>query len=265
MTTSADTDLRRQTRTLTLGPGLYVVRFLCRAAGETPAATLAPADGCPEGAVEIAGPRVAGTVTLERFGDLAGVHVRGAGAGLAIGVMLPPGFPDRAVDINVERVEPVPDGLAARGSEDSLVRVSGHVERAGDRGAAPGGWLGDPTGRARVEGFAIHWPDRPADVELSYSCEVAELGALPAAGPGEFVGTRRRALPIRALRVDLAGPGAAGYALRVDAAFARAGRLSAPAGRDLRGAGATDHLTALRVVATPRRPGSEINPPEMNV
>jgi len=97
--------------------------------------------------------------------------------------------------------------------------LSGHVELKGDITKKAGKWLGSAKSSNRIEAFAIHWPDRPKGVNLTYSCTVQNLGKFPPVKCGETVGTKQRALPITAFSISLSGKKSKNYSIKIQAAF----------------------------------------------
>jgi hypothetical protein len=99
--------------------------------------------------------------------------------------------------------------------------ILGHVAHVGDLVVNPGTWLGGPSAPSRIEGFAIQWPDKPSDVDIHYS--VRTTGEDPGSGRpvtvGAFSGTRRKALPVVGLMLELSGARAGDFELDVEAIF----------------------------------------------
>jgi hypothetical protein len=151
------------------------------------------------------------------------------------------------------RIEPInqgqpsavaqPDRDSARFCAVSALRVLGHVASIGDVIVNGGDWIAGPAVPSRIEGIAIEWPEMPEDVDLRYTVKTATAQSISGrtAGPGTFVGTRGRALPIVAVALDLSGSGAVDIQLEAEALFLgspalrRAGHqitLSGPTGRE---------------------------------
>ncbi len=100
------------------------------------------------------------------------------------------------------RPAPIPERL-----DLSSFRVLGHVSRVGDVYVGPDQWLAGPDAPSRIEGLAIEWPGKPADLDLRYSVVLAKTVG-PANRPGylgEFVGTRGKSMPILGLSLELVG------------------------------------------------------------
>lgn len=172
-----------------------------------------------------------------------------------------------AVTLHVDRIDQEAGGLSRRPAMAALpgpqagfdsgqdaaersvpLRIAGHVERRGDLFVTGGEWLGDPGGSARIEGFSIQWPRRPANVDISYGCSILGLGRMPEAVVGEFVGTRMQARAINGISLRLIGEQAESFALIVEAGFSdgtRFGPALAPV--DLRGPTGREFLVGLRL------------------
>ena len=104
-------------------------------------------------------------------------------------------------------------------AQTSSVRLLGHLEGLGDT-IVQDQWLGDPSGRGRLEGFAIKVKGLPATVKLVYGCKFTNPALkTQVSSTGQFVGTRRQAQPIRSVVFGLEGPGADQYQLVGEVAF----------------------------------------------
>lgn len=131
------------------------------------------------------------------------------------------------------------------------LRIVGHVELDGDVSVSGGEWLGGQDGKSRIEGFALQWPRRPADVDISYGCSVRGLGRLPDVVIGEFAGTRQQARGISGVAFSLIGESARSYELTVEAEFSdgtRCGPETAPV--DFRGPTGREELVGLALALT---------------
>lgn len=258
-------DLAARTRLFALDPGLYLVRYAERmGAGSTPptlSLCAAPASG-PAGQVDFfAGSTLDGAL-LTRPGDCMVVRVRGTTANIAATVFAAASDMEADVRLRVDRVDesgarglaptepPEPAPPAARDTRGWPIAVRAHIEGRGEVAGAPGSWVGNPYGKARLEGFALEWEDRPEDVDIRSTCVIEGMGRTPPAGVGEFVGTRVRGAPVRCLTLTLVGARAGLFRLAVQAAFSRSGpQAPAPSGIEIQGPDGNDYLTALRVMA----------------
>ena len=130
------------------------------------------------------------------------------------------------------RIEPLNQGTAAASPAKSKVarrssfdlktlRVLGHVGGIGDVIVNANEWVAGPAAPARIEGLAIQWPDKPADLEIRYAAKTAQpqLGSGRAVPLGSFAGTRGKAMPIVGVMLELAGPAAAHFQFFIEAIF----------------------------------------------
>lgn len=252
--TSFKTDLpRMQSKPIPIAPGFHVFRYLCEGERDLPKMVLMQLPGAP-GSIEIVGPRQGGQVTLSAYGEMAVVYVSGEEeTAITLTLYIPRSFPERKVAVEVQKLDGAPVsgqsmGPTASSSTASLVKLSGHVERAGDVTSAPGNWLGSASGTTRIEGFSVNWPGRPFGVDISYGCTVRGMGQSPAVLTGDFAGSRQRAAPIQAVWFKLIGEQASGYDLAIEAAFRRAGIVKGDVGETLRGETSDDFLVGLRLI-----------------
>jgi len=130
------------------------------------------------------------------------------------------------------RIEPLNQGTAAASPAKSKVarrssfdlktlRVLGHVGGIGDVIVNANEWVAGPAAPARIEGLAIQWPDKPADLEIRYAAKTAQaqLGSGRAVPLGSFAGTRGKAMPIVGVMLELAGSAAAHFQFFIETIF----------------------------------------------
>jgi hypothetical protein len=235
-------------RLLKLQPGYYAIRYGCDAPNGA-IATVGYAPTADEGSFQAIGTRRGGQVVMSASSPMALVFVEDGAATVSLSLFFPEGSADVPVRFDVEKLTgdlPAVNAAIEGPAVDSLVYLSGHVEMIGDTECAAGGWLGQESGNARVEGFAVHWRNRPMTVDISYGCTVAGFGDTPPSLSGGFVGSRKRMAPITSFWMDLKGPDADAYELRHKAAFARSGTLLGKQGERLTGADEKDTLIGLQ-------------------
>lgn len=260
----ADFKHTHQGRTIKLAPGFYVYRYLCKGNGPLPIVTLGFAPGGSGGEVSFVGKRRAGQVTLDSYGDMAVVHVEGGEGRVGLNLFVPEGFPQRSVNIEVERLtldQADPHVAPVHTDRSVNIALAGHVEFAGDVEVAKSQWLGDPNAKARLEGFSVLWPQRPYGVDIAYKCVVASLGQSTPTLTGGFAGTRRRAMPIRSVHFEIVGERAEHYEILVHAAFAKRGIVTGSSADILMGLGDADYLTAIKLEVSEK---PEIAPDKTN-
>jgi hypothetical protein len=126
------------------------------------------------------------------------------------------------------------------------LRVLGHVAGIGDVVAGANEWIAGPSAPSRIEGIAVEWPGKPAQLDLRYSVRLGRPQAAPSLPSqmtelGSFAGTRGRALPLTGIVFELSGAASSDYQLSVEAAFlgsptmrvsGRRVALSGPTGRE---------------------------------
>ncbi len=133
----------------------------------------------------------------------------------------------------------------------------GHIERRGDV-RVDNGWLGNPQGNARLEGFAIHWPNKPEGVDLAYSVRIQNQGKQPAALSGRYAGTRQKAMGITAITFGLIGPNQKQFQLDGQVVFSGAPPQTILNGHEIASPTGLDPLVAISLAIVPK---SEANAP----
>jgi hypothetical protein len=118
----------------------------------------------------------------------------------------------------VVRIEPIQAGRmsdAAAGRSNGMgshthaaaqgLKLLGHVAGRGDVIVGPNAWIAGPTAPSRVEGLALEWPDKPADVDIRYAVQFAngQAGSGRMVPLGTYAGTRGRALPLTGVVLEM--------------------------------------------------------------
>lgn len=276
--------LKLQSRVLPLEAGMYIVRYASDLpAGQEVFITLQQAP-LGKGSVDFFPAEGVSRNTLAKLGDCVIVRVKGDVGALLVTEyhMVVNGV--RTINLRVDRIDtsaaimqetqkpvanafppaqPVP--VAPRTAQPSLqapangaarlsavpLRLEGHIERRGDVSAENGWWLGAPDSAARLEGFTIHWPNKPEGVDLAYSCQVLG-GRQPAAMSGNFIGTRRRAAGITAVTFGLIGPKQKNFQLDGQVVFSGTPPQAILNGQELSGPTGQEHLVAIQVSVSPK-------------
>ncbi|NJO56086.1 MAG: hypothetical protein HC834_06735 [Rhodospirillales bacterium] len=101
------------------------------------------------------------------------------------------------------------------------IRILGHVAGIGDVVVEADRWVAGPAAPSRIEGIMIDWPNRPADVVCRYAVKFAKPRGTSSAmtETGDFAGSRRRALALVGVVLELSGPGASRYKFQTEALF----------------------------------------------
>lgn len=252
---------------LTLKPGLHILRY---PKGETATFVIARAPGGNGQMQTLSTPATRGNL-LQNGADCIVILVSDAEIDLMINAILPEGQTEtprlRVDQVGLDEV-PVPSlsNFPIAPSAQIVFEVSpsglsliGHIETKGDVLAQASAILGDADAKLRVEGFQIVWPDKPSDVELSYSAGIEGLGLLPTVAVGTFCGTRGEARRINEVVFSLNGEGASGLELHGTAYFS--GGFKMPIANNMRISGPSgfEHLVALQVNVSAATPAATIN------
>lgn len=215
-------------RAMPVSRGLYALRYLAAEDGRVPprvVASFAP-DSDPAAQLYYGPDNPDGV--LRGPGDAVVVSVSSDSI-VVVTIFVEGNARNDGVKLKLDRLDRVTDkdeGAVRRdvGRKASLpealpVFVSGHIAYRGDVTAKSGDWLGDAGAQEEIEGFAVHWPRRPIGVDIGYSCEVAGVGEVPETLTGDFVGTRKRMLPVVAVSFRLRDEKAEQFTLELQAAF----------------------------------------------
>ena len=138
------------------------------------------------------------------------------------------------------------DNATLQAADSLTVKLLGHIQSRGDV-VVQNDWLGDPNSNHRIEGFAISCDDLPEGVTLGYSCRTTRGNQPQVVLANQFVGTRRKAMPITAVAFNLGGPNAGDYVLSGEIAFAGLPPLAIKPGKELAGPTGAEQLVALRI------------------
>ena len=86
-------------------------------------------------------------------------------------------------------------------------KLFGHVAGIGDVVVGPNTWIAGPAAPSRIEGLALEWPDKPADLDIRYAVQLANAqpGSSKMVPLGTFAGTRGRALPLTGVVLEMGG------------------------------------------------------------
>jgi hypothetical protein len=104
-------------------------------------------------------------------------------------------------------VRPAEAVTSAPSPSTDAFKLLGHVAGIGDVVVGPNAWIAGPTAPSRIEGLALEWPDKPADLDIRYAIQLAnaQAGSARMVPLGTFVGTRGRALPLTGVVLEMVG------------------------------------------------------------
>lgn len=216
---------RFATVSLSVKPGLHVLRYVSAAdMARPPRVVVHPKPGASEGLALLFSPGVV-EATLARLDDMAVISAATAGE-LLVTTMADPLTMSTDVELKLEPLGATGSpGPAARGrhkpsaEQTGYLQLAGHVQHVGDTRQSEDGWLGSPSGKERLEAFALSWNTSIKGVRLHYGCEMMGLGRQMARVPGELVGTRGKATPLTRVFLELKGSQADAWAFVATAAF----------------------------------------------
>jgi hypothetical protein len=137
----------------------------------------------------------------------------------------------------------------------AILNLTGHVEALGDVSVA-NECLGDEHGVARLEGFSIHWENKPSGVDLAYTSTIAGAGPSQKVLTPGFTGARNKGAALVAVGFGLTGPDRSLYELTGYVVFAGAAPQPIVAEQMLFGPSGSEPLVAIQLSITPK---NEIN------
>jgi hypothetical protein len=202
---------QEQETTITVNRGLFLLRYATGAAnGPSPFAVVRPTTASAAFIEVISAPGVVAGF-LSAPGDFAVVRAEQSGD-LNVKILAKtPGDPLEA-SLRIEPLVAGADGPAATETRLAPAATQGapiflaHVSRRGDVETAMGAWIAGPDAPAPIEGLEVRGA-LPNGLRLDIQPLLATNPPrwLDWCGPGQFVGTRRRALPLAGLRLRLSG------------------------------------------------------------
>jgi hypothetical protein len=214
---------QEQETAITVNRGLFLLRYATGAAnGSSPFAVVRPASASAP-FIEVISPPGVVAGFLSAPGDFAIVRAEQSGSLIVKIVAQNPGDPLEAS----LRMEPLAGGEKTSAAEASIApaiqappTILAHVSRRGDIEVAMGAWIAGPDAPAPIEGLEVRGalPDG-VSVELQPLLATNPPRWLDWAGPGSFVGTRRRALPLAGLRMRLSGASAGNFEIVASGLF----------------------------------------------
>lgn len=275
-------DLKLNSRVLALETGMYIFRYASRLPeGKEVCITLQQAP-LGKGSVDFFPAEGVSRNTLVKLGDCVVIRIKGGTGAVLVTEYHLAEHGVISVDLRIDRIDTsegimkkapaqspptLIDATAAPAAGIAVPTVAnipattqtapislafeGHIERRGDV-LVKDAWLGNPEGRARIEGFSVSWPAKPQDVDLAYSCRVVGQGKQAAVLSGNFIGTRRKAAAIQAVTFGLIGPQQKSFQLSGQVVFAGCPPQDIVNGQEMSGPTGREHLVALRVNISPR-------------
>jgi len=215
---------QEQETAITVNRGLFVLRYATGAAsGRSPFAVVRPASASAP-FIEVISPPGVVAGFLSGPGDFAIVRAEQGGNLVVKIVAQSPGDPLEAS----LRIEPLAGGeqnvaaaaAVAPAAQTPAATILAHVSRRGDVEVAMGAWIAGPDAPAPIEGLELRGAfAEGVVVETQPLLATNPPRWLDWSGPGNFVGTRRRALPLAGLRLRLSGAAKENFEIVASALF----------------------------------------------
>jgi hypothetical protein len=123
----------------------------------------------------------------------------------------------RAATVSIEPIQSGQLASIARGMDHNAAmapelnldafKLLAHVAGIGDVVAGPRAWIAGPAAPSRIEGLALEWPGKPADLDIRYAVELAnaQAGSARMVPLGTFAGTRGRAMALTSVMLQMDG------------------------------------------------------------
>jgi len=215
---------QEQETAITVNRGLFLLRYATGpTSGRSPFAIVRPASASAP-FIEVISPPGVVAGFLSGPGDFAIVRAEQSGQLQVKIVAQEPGVPLEAS----LRMEPLVGGekMAVAGAANAPVLDRGaltilaHVARRGDVEVALGAWIAGPDAPAPIEGLELRGA-LPEGLVVEFQPLLATKPPrwMDWCGPGNFVGTRRRALPLCGLRMRLSGAASDHFEIAASALF----------------------------------------------
>lgn len=247
---------QEQETTITVNRGLILLRYSTGSAhGPSPFAIVKPTPASAPFVEVISTPGVVSGF-LSAPGDFAIVRAEQPGQLLVRIVAKAAGDPMEASfriePLGGDHVAPA-ETQTAPVSEQGAPSLLAHVARRGDLQTALGAWIAGPDAPSPIEGLEVRggWPNG-VSLDLQPLLATNPPRWMDWAGPGTFVGTRSRALPLAGLRLRLSGAAAENFEIVASALFLGSPVVSRR-GREIEivSAAGADPLVGLRVELSP--------------
>jgi hypothetical protein len=203
-------------KTVDLDRGLFLVNYKSAEDSSAPPKVVLSAMGARDRTIEFILHPDATEPSLWRPDSALVVRVN-APACLQVEVLPTRAGGSRAATIAIEPIQSGQLASVARSLEHNremahdlntdAFKLLAHVAGIGDVAVGPNAWIAGPAAPSRIEGLALDWPDKPADLDIRYAVELAnaQAGSSRMVPLGTFAGTRGRALPLTGVVLQMDG------------------------------------------------------------
>ncbi|MCK2124204.1 MULTISPECIES: hypothetical protein [Pseudomonas] len=254
--------LKISSRVTLLEPGMYIFRYASQPPAEKPVCIALQQAPLGKGSIDFFPAEGVSKNMLTKLGDTIVARVKGGVTTVLITEYHM--FDDviEPIDLRIDRIDTSPaimrtfavvasdEPTPAIKSQAAPLELTAHLQRTGEVVSSEG-WVGAPDSNEFIESFAINWLNKPAGVDLLYTCMVAGSGPSRNVSTGTFVGVRGEGLPLICTSFSLAGPQRKNYELTGHIVFGNAEPQRLVANQMMHGPTGTEPLVALHIAVTP--------------
>ncbi len=255
--------LKISSRVILLEPGMYIFRYASNPPADKPVCIALQQAPLGKGSIDFFPAEGVSKNMLTKLGDTVIARVKGGVTTVLITEYHMFDDAIEPVDLRIDRIDNSPaimrtfavvssDSAPAISSETAPfpLQLTVHLQQHGEVVSSEG-WAGAPGSDEFIEGFAIDWPNKPAGVDLLYTCMVAGSGPSRNVSTGNFVGLRGEGLPLICAGFSLVGPHRKHYELIGHIVFGNAEPQRLVTNQMMHGPTGTEPLVALHITITP--------------
>ncbi len=262
--------LKITSRVTLLEPGMYIFRYASQPIAERSVCIALQQAPLGKGVIDFFPAEGVSKNMLTKLGDCIIGRVKGGVSTVLITEYYLADVEIDPVDLRIDRIDtsaaimrnfmpatrpPEAVAFSATTPVRANLNLTGHVEALGDVSIA-NDCLGDEHGVARLEGFSIHWENKPSGVDLAYTSTIAGAGPSQKVLTPGFTGARNKGAALVAVGFGLTGPDRSLYELTGYVVFAGAAPQPIVAEQMLFGPSGSEPLVAIQLSITPK---NEIN------
>jgi hypothetical protein len=262
--------LKITSRVTLLEPGMYIFRYASQPIAERSVCIALQQAPLGKGVIDFFPAEGVSKNMLTKLGDCIIGRVKGGVSTVLITEYYLADVEIDPVDLRIDRIDtsaaimrnfmpatrpPEAVAFSATTPVRANLNLTGHVEALGDVSVA-NDCLGDEHGVARLEGFSIHWENKPSGVDLAYTSTIAGAGPSQKVLTPGFTGARNKGAALVAVGFGLTGPDRSLYELTGYVVFAGSAPQPIVAEQMLFGPSGSEPLVAIQLSITPK---NEIN------
>ena len=255
--------LKISSRVTLLEPGMYIFRYASQPPADKPVCIALQQAPLGKGSIDFFPAEGVSKNMLTKLGDTIVARVK---AGVTTVLITEYHMFDDVidpVDLRIDRIDTSPAimrtfAVVATEPAQALptdatplpVTITAHLQQSGEV-VSKHGYVGVPNGNEFIECFAIDLPNKPAGVDLLYTCMVAGSGPSRNVSTGTTVGARGQGLPLICVGFSLVGPLRKHYELTGLIAFGNAEPQRLVTNQMMHGPTGNEPLVALHLAVTP--------------